>query len=289
MTRRLRRMVGSIVVLAVLTVGAVASGAHRTVIRPAYARDGLLVVLVAGSDIGRPYRPGNPRRGLADAIHIVAVDPDRHSATVVDIPRDSVVGGTRVNAHLATGGPKALVAELESFTGLTIDYWLLTTFRGFENLTEDLGGVDVTVEQPMHDVSSHSDFEPGPAHVAGRRALAFARDRHSLPDGDFGRTRHQGDLLLAAHRRLAEDKRSLPELVDLVGSLARNTVSNIPTSDLLPLALLAADIDPEAVEQVSLTGRAGRLGGAAVVHARPRDTFTRIRDGQVGPREMPSE
>lgn len=283
MTRRLRRIVGVIVVLALLTAGAVASGVHRTVIRPAYDRDGLLLVLVIGSDIGLPYRPGDPLRGRADAIHIVAVDPDERSATVVDIPRDSVIGGTKVNAHLATGGPDALVTELESFTDLTIDHWVLTTFRGFENLTDDLGGVEVVAEQPMHDVSSHSDFDPGRVRVKGASALAYARDRHSLPDGDFGRTRHQGDLLLAAQRRLAADKQSLPQLVKLMGSLARNTASDIPHTDLLPLALLAADIDPDAVEHIPLTGGTGTIGGASVVHVEPGDTFTRIQDGHVGP------
>jgi LCP family protein required for cell wall assembly len=283
MTTQLRRVIGAVMVLALLTMGALAWAAHRAVIRPAYDRDGLLIVLVIGSDIGPPYRPGDPLRGRADAIHIVAVDPHDESATVVDIPRDSVIGGTKVNGHMATGGPEALVSQLESFTGLTIDYWMLTTFRGFERLTADIGGIDVVVQQPMHDVSSHSDFDPGPVRVEGKSALAYARDRHSLPDGDFGRTRHQGDLLLAAHRLLVEDHRSLPKLVGFVGALARNTVTNIPHTDLLPLALLAADIDPDAVEHVPLTGPTGSLDGASVVYVEPGDTFTHIRQGHVGP------
>jgi LCP family protein required for cell wall assembly len=280
-------MVSTIVVLALLTTGALAWGVHRTVIRPAYDRDGLLIVLVIGSDIGVPYRPGDPLHGRADAIHVVAVDPGQGSATVVDIPRDSVVGGTKVNAHMATGGPEALVAQLEDFSGLTIDYWVLTTFRGFEKLTAAAGGVDVVADQPMHDVSSHSDFEPGPAHVEGKSALAYARDRHSLPDGDFGRTRHQGDLLLGMHQRLIDDKSSLSKVVTMVGAFARNTASNIPTSDLLPLALLAAHIDPDDVAHIPLAGSTGSLGGASVVYVDPGDTFTRIHDGYIGP-ETPS-
>ena len=283
MTPRLRRMIAAIIMLAVLTTGALAWGVHRTVVRPGYDRDGLLVVLVIGSDIGLPYRPGNPLHGLADAIHIVAVDPDQRSATVVDIPRDSLIEGRKINGYLATGGPNALVAQLESFTGVTIDYWVLTTFRGFEKLTKAIGAVDVVVEQPMHDVSSDSDFEPGVAHVQGESALAYARDRHSLPDGDLGRTRHQGDLLLAMHQRVVDEEPGLPKLVDLVGVLARNTVSNIPTADLLPLALLATDIDPDAVRHVPLTGRLGSVGGASVVQVEPGSAFTGIRDGRVGP------
>lgn len=274
---------GGMIVLALVTTGAVALGVHRTVIRPAYDDDGLLVVLVVGSDMGLPYRPGDPRSGLADALHVVAVDPDTRAATVVDIPRDSVIGGTKVNNHLASGGPDALVSELESFTGLTIDYWILTTFRGFERLTTELGGVDVVVERPMHDRFSRSDFEPGPIRVRGKAALAYARDRHSLPNGDFGRTRHQGDLILAAHRRVTEDKHSLPELVDVMGALARYTVSNIRHTDLLPLALLAADIDPDNVEQIPLIGTIATVGSASVVYLEPGNTFTRIRNGHVGP------
>jgi LCP family protein required for cell wall assembly len=202
---------------------------------------------------------------------------------VVDIPRDSVIGGTKVNAHLANRGPDGLVAELEDFTDLTIDYWILTTFRGFERITKGLGGVDVVADVPMHDVSSQSDFEPGRVHVQGKDALAFARDRHSLPNGDFGRTEHQGDLLLAAHRRLSDDKRSLPDLVDVVGTLARNTASNIPSTDLLSLALLATDVDPDDVEHIALKGSTGSIGGASVVYVEPGNTFTRIANGHVGP------
>ena len=283
MTRATRRMGVGVVVLAVLLLGALALSTYRTVLRSAYAHDGLLVMLVVGSDAGPPYRPGDPLRGRADAIHLVAVDTTARRATVVDIPRDSVIGGTKVNAHLATGGPDALVGQLESFTGLTIDHWVLTTFRGFERLTADLGGVDVVVDEPMHDSSSGSDFEPGPAHVEGARALAFARDRHSLSDGDFGRTRHQGELLLAIHRRVVAQRPGPRGLVDLVATVGRTTVSDVPLSDLLPLAVLAADIEPEAVDHVPLSGRTAMLGDASVVYVEPGDTFARIADGNVGP------
>lgn len=288
MSRRIGRT-GVGVALAVLLLGALAVSTYRTVVRPAYADDGMLVVLVVGSDVGPPYRPGDPLRGRADAIHLAAVDIGARRATVVDIPRDSVIGGTKVNAHLATGGPDALVSQLESFTGLTIDHWMLTTFSGFEQLTVALGGADVVVDEPMHDSSSGSDFEPGPAHVEGATALAFTRDRHSLSDGDFGRTRHQGELLLAIHRRAVGQRPGPGELVDLVATVGRTTVSDVPTHDLLPLALLALEIPPEAVDHVSLTGRTAMLGGASVVHVEPGDAFARIAEGHVGPSPSASD
>lgn len=279
-----RRTVAVVVLLALVgALGAAAVVTYRSVLRPSGADDGLLVVAVLGSDVGVPHRPGDPLRGRADAIHLVAVDGGTRRATVVDIPRDAVVAGTKVNAHLADGGPEALVAELEAFTGLTVDHWVLTTFRGFERLTRAIGGVDVQVDVPMHDPSSGSDFEPGRRVVRGATALAFARDRHSLPDGDFGRTRHQGDLLLALHRRLVADATDLDTMVALAAAVARTTVTDIPPGDLLALALHAATIDPADVAHVSLSGQVDTVDGASVVWLTPGDTFRRIADGQVGP------
>lgn len=291
MTGRLRRVAGvmAATVVAVLLSGmALTSDVHRTRLRPAPDRDELLVVLIIGSDIGWPYRSGDPRNGNADAIHLVAVDTVARRATVIDIPRDSVVGGTKVNAHLLTGGPRRLRTQLESFAQVTIDHWMLTSFRGFERITEALGGIDVVVDRPMHDEASGSDFDPGAHRVEGADALAFARDRHSMPDGDFGRTRHQGDLLVGAHRRVTGDGIDLADLVDLLGTVARFTASDIRPTQLLRMGLLATQIDPDAVEQVSLTGRLDTLGGASVVRLRTRGVFDRIRAGDVGPSTRPS-
>jgi LCP family protein required for cell wall assembly len=275
------------VAVVALCGSALASDVHRTELRPASDSDDLLVVLIIGSDIGWPYRSGDPRNGNADAIHLIAVDTRELRATVVDIPRDSVVGGTKVNAHLLLGGPDRLTAQLESFTGVTIDHWMLTSFRGFERITEAIGGIDVVVDRPMHDDASNSDFDPGDHRVEGEDALAFARDRHSLPDGDIGRTRHQGELLIGAHRRIARDDPGLGDLVDLMGAVARHTASDIRPTRLLRLGLLATRIDPSAVEQVALTGRLDTLGGASVVRLRTRGVFERIRAGDVGPPPVP--
>jgi LCP family protein required for cell wall assembly len=285
--RRSVRTAVAVIAATMLTLGALTLMTHRALIRPAYARDGILIVLVIGSDAGPPHRPGDPLRGRADALHLVAVDVAARRATVVDIPRDSVIGGTKVNAHLATGGPEALVEQLASFTGLTIDHWVLSTFDGFERLTAGLGGADVVVDTPMHDGASGSDFDPGTVHVEGPTALAFARDRHSLPDGDFGRTRHQGELLLALHRNLVDQDRDPGGLVDLVTVVGRTTVSDIPRADLLPLAMLAVAIDPDAVEQVSLSGRTAMLAGASVVYVEPGDVFLRIASGDIGASTTP--
>lgn len=266
-------------------VGAAAAAlAHQARIRPSFSHGDTLVILAIGSDVGPPHRPGNPLRGRADAIHLIAVDTAAKRATVVDIPRDSLVGGTKVNAHLQRGGPEALEGTLEGFTGVRIDYWALMTFRSIENVVDGLEGVTVEVPERMQDRASGADFPAGPQELAGHEALAFVRARKTLSGGDFARTRNQGTLLRAAHAKIRAEQAGLPELARLVGLFSRNTVTNIPASELLPLAFLATEIDPANVRQDALGGGTGTgAGGASVVHLQPGGAFERIRAGHVGP------
>lgn len=284
MSRRLLLIPAMAGLLALTLVAAsYAVATYTSVLRKSYGKDGLLTILVIGSDLGPPHRPADPLRGRADGVHLVSVDTKGKRATIVDFPRDSMIAGRKVNAHLQVGGPQRLEGALETYTGIPVDFWILGTFRSIENLVDGLGGVDVVVETRMQDAFSGSDFQPGPQKLAGWQALAFVRDRKSVPGGDFGRARNHGVLLRHAHRQIRERHGGMPELVRLVGLLSRNTVSNIPKTELLQLALLATEIPPEGIMQVALGGTAGMEGRASVVRLAPGNTFDRIRAGQVGP------
>jgi polyisoprenyl-teichoic acid--peptidoglycan teichoic acid transferase len=269
--------------VAVLAGGVLAAVQHRIEVRPAYAKDGLLTVLVIGSDIGWPTRPGDALRGNADAIHLIAFDTAARRATIVDIPRDSLIGGTKVNAHLVRGGPPALVAQIEGHTGIPITHWVLTTFHGLERMVAELGGVEVVVERPMTATGTAVALQPGPQVLGPHEALGFTRDRKSQPGGDFDRTRNQGRLLRAAHAQIRARDADLRSLTRLTAVLARDTHSSIPRAELLPLAQLAVSIDPADIRQDSLAGGFGTIGGASIVHLAPGDAFDRIRAGVVGP------
>jgi LCP family protein required for cell wall assembly len=257
---------------------------HHASVRVPHERDGLLVILAIGSDIGPPHRPGDPLRGRADGVHIIAVDTQAKRATIVNIPRDSLIGGTKVLAHLASGGPERLQSVMESYTGIPIDYWAVMTFRSIENVVDGMGGVDMVIEQRMQDVWSGVNLQAGPQTVPGWQALAFTRARKSIPGGDFARTRNHGNLMRAAHAQIHARQSDLPTLTRLVALFARNTVTNIPRDQLLPRALLAVEIDPADVLHVPLGGSVGvGAGGASIVHLAAGDAFNRIRAGQVGP------
>lgn len=263
---------------------AAAAVVHRASVHPPHDADGLVVVLAIGSDLGPPHRPGDPRHGRADGVHLLAVDPRGRRATVVDIPRDSLVAGRKLSDQLFFLGPERFTAMMSQFTGVQIDYWALMTFRSIENVVDGLGGVEVQITQPMRDPFSGSNFAPGYQRLAGHQALSYVRDRKSVAGGDFGRSANHGNLMRFVHAQVRTDRHDLPALGRMVALFARNTDTNIPASMLLPLGRLALEIEPTAIRQVSLRGPIGTgPGGASIVHLQPGDAFARITAGQVGP------
>lgn len=260
--------------------GLVRSGSHRV----GYGTDNLLVILAIGSDQGPPMRPGDPTRGLADGIHLFVVDTATDLMTVVDIPRDSAIGGGKVNAHLAAGGPEQLTAQLEAWTGLPIDFWVLGSFQSVEAVTRDIGGITIDVPQRLLDPFSGTDLQPGPQTLDPGQALAFTRDRRSLSDGDIGRSANHTRLMLAALGQIRTYAEGNPQyVVNVVATLRQHTASNIPAGELLPLALTALRIQPPAIEHVTLSGPFGTINGGSVIYAQPGDLFVRLSQGQVGP------
>lgn len=176
--------------------------------KPRQARNSLNILLV-GSDT-RSEEPttgrdaaGSPLTGngqRADVMMLVHLRHDRSSATVVSIPRDSLVpvpgfGNTKINHSLAYGGPSLTITTVERLTGVRVDHFAVVDFSGFQDIVDTIGGVDVQVAQET--VAGEYWLDQGHNHLDGRKALAYVRERHALPGGDLDRTRRQQNLIRA--------------------------------------------------------------------------------------------
>jgi polyisoprenyl-teichoic acid--peptidoglycan teichoic acid transferase len=227
-----------------------------------------IFMLVIGSD-ARPHEEATSAR--ADSIHIVAVNPDKHKATIVGIPRDAYVeipghGSNKINAALFYGGPELVVETVEELTGLTMDYWALTGFRAFQQMVNGVDGLMVDVPFAMNDSASGAFFEPGVQRLDGENALAFARNRHGLPSGDFGRSENQGLLLDSALRQMKKEFNKDPNsMLAWVASFLRRATTALPLDEVLDLAFTGTTINPKKVENVVFTGGVGMVDTMSVV------------------------
>jgi LCP family protein required for cell wall assembly len=167
--------------------------------------------LVLGSD---SRDPANTSGSRSDTIMLAHVSNDRSSAQLISIPRDTWVhvprsadgkrGNTsaKINAAFAWGGVPLVVQTVEAFTGVRIDHVVIIDFAGFKEIVDALGGVEIDVEYSF--TSTHSltpdgirRFKKGRQVMDGATALDYARERFALRDGDFGRIRHQQQVVKA--------------------------------------------------------------------------------------------
>jgi polyisoprenyl-teichoic acid--peptidoglycan teichoic acid transferase len=242
--------------------------AHGASFAPALQGKRPLFILALGSDA----RPGQRvDRQRADSIHLIGIDRSRTHATILGFPRDSWVhipgfGTSKINSAMVDGGPALMVKTIESITGIRIDFWMLTSFGGLRRMVDYIGGLTVTVPYAMHDRYSGADFKAGPIHMRGWQALAFARNRHDTPNGDFSRSQNQGRLFLAALAQLGKQFPGNPAvLFTWISAGWRNVSTDLPPSTLLDLALTATQVEPGNVNNLVVPGSTGTAGGASVV------------------------
>ncbi|MEW1861764.1 LCP family protein [Streptomyces sp. NBC_00669] len=195
-----------------------ALGTHR----PARLDNGSMDILVLGSDsrsgANRAYGhdSGTARSDTAMIVHL---DKGRKKASVVSIPRDTLVdrpactgakgavepAGQQVmfNTAYEVGGPACAVKTVEQLTGLRMDHYIEVDFTGFKNLVNDLGGVPLTTTKAIHDDKSHLNLPAGTHTLDGSQALGLVRTRHGVADGsDLGRIQLQQAFIKALIDRI---------------------------------------------------------------------------------------
>lgn len=286
---RRRGAIAALALVQVLLLGVSSVvGATRWLAAP--LDDDMYVLLVMGSDQGPP-RGGAVTNGRADGFHLLVVAPDHEHVSILSFPRDSWVdvpgiGRTKINASL-TLGPENAVATAEHLTGLDVDDWIITGFHGLIAAVDELGGVEVEVQERLYDPSgSSSNLYPGVQTLEGWQALAFARDRHSRRGGDFGRSEAHARFLQAIHAQLFGEAPGPARLAELVSILRRHTVTSMSTARMFRLAALAMRIDPDQLHRRRMPGYAtSTSGGASIVRLTDEiyDVFEDVReDGILG-------
>lgn len=272
----IRRALIALVVPLLLAAGLQASA--EDILYTPVEDDDVIVVLVIGSDAGPP-RGGTPRDGRADGFHLVAVSPDRQHASILNFPRDSWVpvagmGTTKINACLM-GGPERCVATVENLFGTQVDAWVTTSMLAMAKAFREYGGVRVEVEHALSD--GGPPITQGGEQNLKREALTFARNRKERSGGDFRRSEAQGELMVAAHRKLVRQRSTVDGIMDALAIFRSHTLTDASPAQLLRYAFTASDIPPKNVHNVNVPGNVGTAGAASVVRL-PDRAFALVRD-----------
>jgi LCP family protein required for cell wall assembly len=118
----------------------------------------------------------------SDVIIILRLIPATHGLEMLSIPRDTYVnipglGQDRVNASF-NYGPSLLIKTIEDDFHIPINHFVYTTFPGFTNGVNALGGIYMKFSNPVRDdVTGLHIHHTGCQLLNGANALALVRSR----------------------------------------------------------------------------------------------------------------
>ncbi len=221
--------------------------------------------------------------GRSDSIILVQLDNEKKRISLVSFPRDSRVlipgyGYDKINSAMALGGPELAKKTLENFTGLSIDYYVVTTFIGFKRIISELGGVSIVLDKPINDRWAKAYLPAGQRRLNASEALAFARARH-LEGGDLTRAFHQQQILKALFLEHSQDK-SWGKLLFYLPVIFKNCETNLKPWETFLLLRSASEVRPSSFEHLVLKGRTGSRGGVSYVFLNEKfqkDVFDRLK------------
>jgi LCP family protein required for cell wall assembly len=232
----------------------------------------VMYILLLGSD----QRGTDYSYGLADAIRLVRVDFVTPSVNMLDFPRDLWVEIPGISDHYnithaklnqayffgspaigyyngLDGGPGLMAQTLQLNFGAQIDHYLVMNMQSFENLVDNIGGVDVYLNSEV-DMNEGQDganpakvFAAGNHHLDGAQALAFTRDR--IPT-IFQRARYQTMILQALEKKLLTPA-MIPTWPQVIADLRNAVQTDLSPNEISQLVCLAKVLNGENITTVA--------------------------------------
>ncbi|MGI6331552.1 MAG: LCP family protein, partial [Zhaonellaceae bacterium] len=151
----------------------------------------------------------------SDTIMVAFLDLKKPDVKILSIPRDTRVeipghGKQKLNHSHAYGGAELTMEVVSNLLDVPIEKYVEVNFKGFEDVIDALGGVEMEVEKKMQYKAEGIDLKPGLQRLDGKDALGYVRYRS---DGDDT-------------TRIARQQKFMKELIEEV--LQLSTIWKLP-------------------------------------------------------------
>ena len=211
--------------------------------------DGVYNILLLGVEaIGN----NNVASGRTDSIMIATINTKQKTLGLTSLMRDSYVTvpgyyDTRINAAFGLGGVPLMYETIAYNYGLRLDGSAIVSFKTFQKVIDDLGGVDIELTPAEAEYlnttnyvskKSNRTLKPGINHMNGNQALGYARVRkRATLDGsnnDFGRTSRHRRVMAAIFKEVKKSNPvTLVKLLDTVFSEVQTDIKKSNASSYL--------------------------------------------------------
>lgn len=243
-------------------------------------KEGRINILFLGA--AGEHKPGG---NLTDTVMVMSIDTKNKKVALLSLPRDLYVqipASSSSSADRPAGGPESqsftkinslytigikqkqgagLIKEsVEKITGLDINYYVAVDFDGFEKVIDNIGGINVISTFDINDTrypGSNYSYETftlskGIHLLDGKTALKYVRERHSDPEGDFGRAKRQQQVIQAVKNKMFSVKTLLDvvTLNDILTTLGDKIRTDISFEEIDRFITISKEVDMQNITNV---------------------------------------
>lgn len=225
--------------------------------------DGITNILLVGTD-GEYVEKGN----RSDSVMLVTIDSKNKDIKLSSIARDTYVDipgySTEKLTHAyAYEGIDLLKEVFKENFDLDIDKYIAVNFVSFMDIMDELGGVEVNVEEKdIEEINKYIDAcygyyknkdekekeyikEAGVQRLNGYQALAFSRIRYT--DSAFARDNRHREVAQSVYKEFAQ--KGVDTYKRCADIVLNNTKTNISPMEMMNLAYTVLKINDKDIEQ----------------------------------------
>ena len=225
--------------------------------------DGITNILLVGTD-GEYVEKGN----RSDSVMLVTIDSKNKDIKISSIARDTYVNipgySTEKLTHAyAYEGIDLLKEVFKENFDLDIDKYIAVNFVSFMDIMDELGGVEVNVEEKdIKEINKYIDAcygyyknkdekekeyikEAGVQRLNGYQALAFSRIRYT--DSAFARDNRHREVAQSVYKEFAQ--KGVDTYKRCADIVLNNTKTNISPIEMMNLAYTVLKINDKDIEQ----------------------------------------
>lgn len=222
------------------------------------SRQTLNVLLIGVDDTAE-----NGYYGQADSVVLFIIDPDEETASMISIPANTripIAGQAEaitLKQVYQQGGTPLMLRMIESYLGITIPYYAAVDHAVFTRVVDELGGVELYVEDNMAYTDSYDgytiDLKKGYQTLDGEKAQQYIRYRDNEL-GEFGRMKRQHRFVKA----MAQQHATISTLFDapsLLSIIEEESDTNLTFYPLLKIAKVFSEYQPSMMFGELLPGQ----------------------------------
>jgi LCP family protein required for cell wall assembly len=209
----------------------------------------------------------------------VNLDTKEHTASVMQIPRDTLVNinvptnkanaayASYVAAAVKAGSNNAHKTAMEQYKSLLekslcveIHHAAVVNLDSFITIVDMFGGVDIYIPEAMHYEDPEQDLfiniGAGQQHLDGYNSMCYVRFRSGLVQADLGRVNAQ-KIFMTAFLQKVKNSLSLTNLgliTEVANTIFRNVVTDMTVSDLIFYGKALLNIDLSSIDMMTLPG-----------------------------------